>query len=396
MRLTKSTVTRLALPPGKKEMIVFDEEMRGFGLRLREGGKKTWIAQYRFGKQQRRVTIGTTATLSLDSARAEAAKILSAVTLGTDPQVAKFTAREAAATTFRSVVQDYLQHTEPKHREAYHADVKRYLEEHWSALASLPLDKITRPTVATHLDRITNERGAFAADRARANLSAFFAWALARGLASTNPVVGTQRPADPKARDRVLSDAELRLVWQHAGEGDFGTIVRLLILTATRRDEVANMRWSEIADNGWTIPAERAKNGEPHELPLPTTAAALVSAVHRRTKRDLIFGEGTGGFSGWSKSKERLDARMLKAMRELDPKAKLPPWRLHDLRRTTATGMAELGVQPHVVEAVLNHRSGHKAGVAGVYNRATYRAEKQAALALWASRIETLIQETKS
>ncbi len=192
-------------------------------------------------------------------------------------------------------------------------------------------------------------------------------------------------------RDRVLTDDEVALIWRHAGAGDYSIIVRLLLLTAARRDEVGGMAWSELQDGAWTIPAARTKNGRPHELALPSAAVALLANHPARDGRDLVFGSRAGPFSGWSKAKAELDARMSAALKaERGTKAVLEPWRLHDLRRTAATRMGDLGVQPHVVEAVLNHISGSKAGVAGIYNRAAYRDEKRAALALWADRVAEL------
>lgn len=160
--------------------------------------------------------------------------------------------------------------------------------------------------------------------------------------------------------------------------------MRLLILTGQRRDEVGGLALSEISGDLWTIPGDRTKNRRPHDVPLSLMALRVLRVGPLRLSRDLIFGTRDNGFSGWSKAKVELDAR-IKANGEM-----VRPWRLHDLRRTTATGMAALGVLPHVVEAVLNHVSGHRAGVAGIYNRATYAAEKRAALDAWSGHIAKL------
>ena len=197
------------------------------------------------------------------------------------------------------------------------------------------------------------------------------------------------------SRDRVLSDEELALVRQQAGPGDFGACVRLLILTAARREEVGGLRWSEIDGETWRLPAERSKNHRAHELHLTPLARRIIGELPRLdSDRDLLFGSGVGGFSGWSKAKRLLDARMVAALRaKHGRKAKLEPWRLHDLRRTAATRMVDIGVQPFVVEAVLNHLSGHKAGVAGIYNRSLYLPEKRAALERWADHVEKIVGE---
>jgi integrase len=204
---------------------------------------------------------------------------------------------------------------------------------------------------------------------------------MGEGLAETNPVIGTNKAAEEVSRDHTLSPAELKAIWSHCRDDDYGRIVRLLILTAQRREEVAAMAWDELDLAGalWAIPKARTKNGLPHDIPLSRPALEIVEAVPHRDGRALVFGEGEGGFQGWSNAKTALDERIKESG------LKVRPWRLHDLRRTAATMMADkLGVQPHVIEAILNHISGHKAGVAGIYNRATYAKEKREALDLWA------------
>ncbi len=391
MRLTKGNLAKLVLPAGKSEVIAFDDDMPGFGMRIRAGGKRTWIAQYRLGTKQRRISLGTPETVDADEARRRAKEALAKVSLGGDPQSDKQAARASAAVTLGSIVPSYLAHAARRQSPNYHADVKRYLEVHWSPLAEMPVAKIDRARVSKQLGELSKARGAHSADRARAALSSLFGWAIGEGLAHVNPTSDTNRPVQPQARDRVLSDAELALVWTEAGAGDFGAIVRLLVLTACRREEVAAMAWSELQGDLWAIPGERTKNGLPLDLALPPLAFEVLRVVPARDGRDLVFGSRAGPFSGWSKAKAELDARMVAAFKaERGSKAVLVPWRLHDLRRTAATRMGDLGVQPHVVEAVLNHISGSKAGVAGIYNRAAYAAEKRAALALWAERVASL------
>jgi len=392
MRLTKGNLAKLALPAGKAEAIIFDSDMPGFGLRMRAGGKRTWIAQYRVGTKQRRITLGTPETLDADAARRRAKEALARVSLGEDPQTAKIEARAQAAVTFGAVVPQYLAFVETRQRPGHHADTRRYFEKHWSPFARLGLATIDRQRVSVRLLELAKANGPFAANRARAALSAFYTWAIGAGVAHGNPVLGTNKPADEVPRDRVLSDTELALVWRCAGPGDYGAIIRLLILTACRREEVAAMADSELQGSTWTIPGARTKNSLPLELPLPAAALAIVAAVDRREGRDLIFGSRAGPFSGWSKCKAELDARMLAALKvERGSRAVLAPWRHHDIRRTVATHMGDIGVQPHVVEAVLNHISGSKAGVAGIYNRAACRDEKRAALALWAGHVQGLV-----
>jgi integrase len=204
-----------------------------------------------------------------------------------------------------------------------------------------------------------------------------------------NPVVGTNDPAAHiQARDRVLTETELCAIWQACADDDFGRIIRLLMFTGARRDEIGGLRWSEVdLDRGLlNIPGTRTKNHHPLKLTLPPPAVSILRAVSRRPGRDLIFGGGRGPFGAWSYETLALRARMAEMLG-----GPIAEWRIHDIRRTVATGMGELGVQPHIIEAVLNHRSGHKAGVAGIYNRATYEMEIKAALELWARHLQSTL-----
>lgn len=396
MRLTKENINRLELPSGKTELLVFDDQVRGFGLRLRAGGKRSWIVQFRIGQKQRRLTIGSAATIDPATAREQARQKLAQVALGTDPQLEKRQARRDASETLGGLITKYLEsHAAGSLSARTLVEVKRSLSGHWKRLHEIPVAKISRRDIATELAAIAQNSGPFAANRARAYLSSAFGWAVMQGLAEENPVSGTGRVAPEISRDRVLKDAEMALIWRNAGDGDYGAIIRLLALTGQRREEVAAMTWGEVdLDTGiWEIPAPRTKNGRTHVVALSPEAISIIKGIERRKGRDLVFGSGSGPFSGWSKGKSKLDQRILQDLRQQDPDAAtLPDWRVHDLRRTVATRMADLGVQPHVVEAVLNHVSGHRAGIAGVYNRSAYSTEKQTALTLWAEHINHICE----
>ncbi len=400
MKLTKAAVACLTLPPAKTDLIIFDDEISGFGLRLRAGGKRTWIAQYRIGTKQRRVTLGDVTKLDADAARKAARDRLAQVTLGGDPQKAKHEARARAAMTLRTVVDHYLAQKVQTVRPRSYREIQRYLTHHWRDLHGLPIHEIKRRDVAAGLTAITTESGTVAAARARVALSGLFAWAVREGITEANPVIGTNKPPEPKSRDRVLSDSEIAEIWKASGDNDYGRIVRLALLTGARRDEIGGLRFSEIdlERDIIALPAERTKNRRPHVLPLSPVARAILESVPRRAGRDYLFGEGEGAFSGWSKAKAALDARIFEARRKAagkrtDKANQMTPWRLHDLRRTCATVMADrLGVQPHIIEATLNHASGHKAGVAGIYNRSTYEREVKAALALWADHVRAVVE----
>jgi integrase len=395
VKLTLAKVQGLELPAGKAETIVFDDELPGFGLRLRAGGSKNWIVQYQLGDKQRRMTLGSLNVLDPSKARATARDLLAGVRLGRDPAAERAESRARASDeTLGEVADHFLARQEGRLRPSSYAATRRYLKELWKPLHRLHLPGIVRKDVATRLRSIAQENGPIAADRARAALSAFFGWAIREGLCEANPVVGTNKAAQLKSRDRVLSDEELKAIWNALPETDYGRIMRLLILTGQRREEIGGLRWSEIdlVKRLITLSSERTKNHRPHDVPLSKAALGILNVQPERAGREFVFGDGPrsngmdakhGGFQGWSKSKAALDEQT----------RSVGPWRLHDVRRTVATRMAELGVQPHIVEAVLNHVSGHKAGVAGVYNRAAYAEEKTAALDLWAKHVDLLFSD---
>jgi integrase len=386
VKLTQRTVGAMALPQGKAEVIHFDDALPGFGLRLR-GTTRTWIVQYKIGRQHRRMTIGTTAKCSLDEARAEARGILAKVLQGRDPQREKRETVAALADRCEPHMRDYLARQRTKVRASTCVRDEHHLLEHWKPLHALPITKIDRRTIAMQLSKLVTERGPAAADRARAVLSAFFTWVIKEGIVEANPVVATNRPYEPKARERVLDKAELARIWRACDDSSYGAVVKLLMLTGCRREEIGRLRWSEIDQEAATItlPPERVKNGCAHTIPLSQPALALIQTRPVLAGRDPIFGFGAQGLNSWSTSKRDLDARIA-----LD--GPIAPWVIHDLRRSAATHMGELGVQPHIIEAILNHVSGHKAGVAGIYNRASYDREKRQALDLWADHLMAAVE----
>jgi integrase len=392
MKLTKAAVQALKLPASKTEAIFFDDEIAGFGLRLRAGGSRSWVVQYKLGNKHRRITFGSVAVLDPNKARERARDLLAEVRLGRDPAGAKIEARARADETLGAIVERFLARQKSRLRPRSYLETERYLQAHWKPLHGLVLAKVSRATVASRLTSISDERGLTAADRARAALSGFFSWAMREGIAEINPVLATNRSSSGKSRDRVLSDIEIAAIWKALPKDQYGTIVRLLILTGQRREEIGGLRWSEFkADKALiTLPGERTKNHRQHDVPLSLTAVMAIEAQPRRRERDLIFGEGEGPFQGWSRAKATLDKRIAKLAHE---NGNTGPWRMHDIRRTVATRMADLGVQPHIVEAVLNHVSGHKAGVAGVYNRSVYGAEKRTALEVWTNHVLKILNE---
>jgi integrase len=331
--------------------------------------------------------IGTAEKLMPDEARKAAKKILAKVELGQDPQGEKAAARLKHAPTLRSVVDDFLNAQESKLRPESYRVTKLYLTgpAYFGPLHSTTVTEITLADVAARITAIARKNGSVTAGRARSALSAMFRWAMGEGLMGAhpiNPVIGTNKPKDSKPRERVLSDVELATIWRACEDDDYGRIVRLLTLTGCRKREIGGMRWSEIdLDNATlSLPKERVKNNHAHIVSLTPLAVQIIEAVPRRAGRDHLFGDRSpAGFTRWAKLKERLD-----------DSSSVAEWVVHDLRRTVATRMGDLGVLPHIVEAALNHRSGHRRGVAGVYNRSRYEGAVKAALALWADHIQSI------
>ena len=384
MKLTQATVAALKLPKGKSETITFDDDLPGFGLRMRAGGSCTWIYQYKLGSQHRRVTLGNAAALTVTQARKTATELHAHVRLGKDPAGEKSEGRVRATETMGAIVQTYLAHQRQRVRPRSYAGTERHLLTYSKPLLILPLVGINRRTIAARLALIAAKSGAPSANRMRSSLSAFFAWCMREGLLESNPASGTNVQPE-KSRERVLSGDELKLIWNAtAGDDDYSTIMRLLMLSGQRREEIGGLRWSEVLEDRILLPGMRTKNGHAHSVPLTATMRSILAA--RVRDGEFVFGARNGkSFRGWGSSKAALDRRISATGVEL------AHWTQHDLRRTMATWLAESGTAPHIIEAILNHVNGHKSGVAGIYNRANYEPQKRAALEKWGNHIEQLI-----
>jgi integrase len=313
---------------------------------------------------------------TVETARNEARRLLGVVATGVNP-----CAPSLAGETFGAEIERYLVRKQASLAPRSYVETVRHLRDYSSPLHKLPLADIDRRTIAILLGQIEQSSGAVSRNRLRSTLSAFWAWAIAEGLCEQSPVTGTAKAEVNGSRERVLTPEELRKLWRALGDNRFSEIVRLLLLTAARRNEIGNLTWDEIdlARKLIVLAPERTKNGRGLELPLSAQALAIINRQSRRNTTPFLFSDANG-FKGWDQDKGRLDLRL-----------GIAPWRIHDLRRTAATGMAELGVQPWYVEAVLNHQSGHKAGIAGTYNRAKYSEEMRAALQRWADALDTIV-----
>ena len=391
IRFTDSFVRKLILPVGKTDHIVWDPDLPGFGARLRPG-KVSFVVQYRFGTHQRRKGLGDVRKITLEDARSAARKRFAQIELGIDPDAAERDRKADQASderTFEKVVVLYLEARKPKMRPNTYVAADRYLSRHCAPLHKKPIDRVTREDVASLIRNLIRDHGMTSAARARGALATFFAWCMGEGIAKANPIIGTNNPIEgKKPRSRVLNDDEIRAVWKNCADDDFGKIIRLLMLTACRRDEIGALRWPEInMDTGlMLLPEERTKSKRALGMTLPATAMAVVQSVRRRNSRDTLFGGGPNGFNAWSYNTLALNGRIAAA----EGKA-LAPWRIHDLRRTVRTRLSKLGVLPHIAELVLNH-AGHRSGVDGkVYDWHDYEPEISEALRKWEARLLAII-----
>lgn len=372
----------------------WDGGLRGFGVRVSKGAR-SWVVMYRLAGKLGRITIGNALVVPYDEARAKAVEILGKAERGEDPRAAapaveKVTVKDAFDRYFRQHVDRQLgARTASGLRGLFEKDVL-------PQLGARPIAELRKADVIQIVDAVL-ERAPVGANRVHAALRAFLNWCVGKDILQSSPAIGTKPPtAEGDGRERALDADEIRLFWEACGAIGplFGTPFRLMLATAQRRDEVREMSWSELdLDNlTWTIPAERAKNGREHEVALSDLAVALLESVDRR--EGLVFPAvrrkpGQGGevaISGLSRAKRRLDAEMTRLAGR-----KIERFTLHDLRRTAATQMAELGVAPHVVDKLLNHKSGTIRGVAAIYNRARYRAEQRDALIRWGRRLAAIV-----
>jgi len=380
MRLTAATIKTLTLPEGVTDKIFFDDELPRFGVRVRAGGSRTWLVQYGIGGKERKLPLGRVTALDPGKARSLAKDVLARVRLGEDPLALKHEAHARASETLGAQLPRYLAFKRASLRPRSYAQVERHLTVHAKPLHNRPLASLAndRRHVAVVLAKVAEASGPVEANMVRSSLSACCRWLMGEGLLDGNPIIATNKAAQNGARKRVLSDAELKRVWNGLDDGRYGAIVKLLVLTGLRREEIGGLRWDEIDLDRKLIhlPAERCKNKRPHDQPLSSAALAIIAALPR--EGDKVF----AAFGSWGRAKERLDRKLGNDV---------APWRLHDLRRLVSTTMHDkLGIQPHIVEHILGH-VGHQGGTAGVYNKADYLDERRRALEKWADHVEGIV-----
>jgi integrase len=407
--LEEGYVHRVAVPAGKKDILVFDDGTPGFALRKFASGQASYICKYNIDGLQRRITLKGFDPFragDLEDARAEAKRIRRlAKRDGVDERVRiekekaerraaeaarraeKRAARErkgAARMLGEIIAGEYLEHRRGKISPSHWANEKRYLERAWLPLHRFEPNAITNVQVRGTLSMIAEECGEVTADRAKAALSTLFGWLIEKTRANGNPVSGIRAIADNEARerDRNLTREELRTVWRAVeGTGDYEKIVRLCILTGARKNEIAKLspREVDLEEGLIVLPSVRVKNRIKGGflIPLSDEAVAILREVKTRPGK-LLFGAGDNGFSGWSKAKTSLDKR-------------LPPdmegWVLHDLRRTLRTGLSRLRVPAEIAELCINHKP---AGVKRVYDRYDFLDERRQAFLLWGQYVSNL------
>ena len=407
MKLTQRKIEGLECERGRKDALFFDDEQRGLAVRVTTAGGKTFLAQYTVAGQKRRVPLGACSAISLDAARKATAKILGDVAQGRDPAAArKEAAREVKrkadheALSLSSLIEQWESIRLAEKRESYATEAVRALRFAFDGQLQRPAAELSRRIVVRAIDELTKNGKSAMAARTAAYGRACYGWAFKRGSLAENPFASL--PLAPvEKRDRVLSDDEVRAVWKATSEpGSFNSIVRALILTGQRREEVGGMMWGELAADrsAWTIPAARAKNGVAHIVPLSVPMYALIAANEPKAEDDAtgkkgpsaarvfndahVFPGRAGAFNGFGKAKAALDEA-----------CGVEGWRLHDLRRTVATGLQRLGVRLEVTEAILNHVSGSRAGIVGVYQRHNYAGEKRTALQAWGAHVAAVVKE---
>jgi integrase len=385
--LTKSAID--GLPVLSKDTVYWDAGLPGFGVKVTPKGRKVFLVMYRLGgagSRLRKYTIGPYGRITLPMARAQAQKIFAARIDGRDPAEEKKQSRRRLVVDqiddlVEAFIEDHVSQIVTRQRIANL--LRRDLIAHWG---SKSIHEIKKRDVSDLLNLVT-QRNAHASYRLLKTLKTFFRWCVGRAVIDVSPAEGLSSSYREISRDRVLSDQELAQILIAAREmpAPYGGIVEFLALTGQRREEAAQLRWSEVDEQArtWTIPSSRTKNKKAHIVHLSEPAWRVIP---QRSDGEFVFESSHGThFQNFGQAKP-----------ELDKRSGVTGWRLHDLRRTIVSGMARLGVPPHVADKILNHQAGTISGVAAVYQRHDFLLERKEALDRWGAHVEQILQMFKS
>lgn len=407
--MTKLTNIMVAsLKPAEKRYEVSDI-VPGLVLRVTPNGTKTYVVRYRFGAKICRLTIGRADDVSLSEARDMAREALKSVRSGINPADEKKENNRGKTNNtifFKDAASAFL-NGHVKFLKSKH-ELERMLDKDIiPALGDIDLKTITRHDVLNLTRKIKNEGHDIYANRVFACLRSLFRFCVENeiGDMQLSPLAGLRLPAKEHKRERVLLDDELAFLWLASEKISkiWGTFFKILILTGARRAEVAEAKWAEFDFNQekptWTLSEKRTKNGRVFVLPISPFIIDILNGIPRVSQCDYVFTvTGKTPIIGFSDAKERLEKQvkiLIEKMKNQNNYLFSENWRIHDIRRTVATGMARIGIQPHVIEAALNHVSGAKAGVAGIYNRYSYFNEKTEAFTKWQEHVVNICNAMK-
>lgn len=383
-KLTKSAID--ALPTPNSDVVYWDAAFPGFGVKVTPKGRKVFIVLYRTGgagSKLRKYTIGPYGRITLHQARVAARKVFAARLDGRDPAAEKREAkRRVLADRVEDLLETFIAQRLLQNRSG--GEISRLLRrEVGKPWARRSIHEITKRDVVEIVSAIEQRGAPVAANKALKSIKTFLAWCVGRAVLDQSPAEGVPLPTKEVARDRVLNDDELAKVILSARKigRPYGDIVEFLALTGQRRGEVAGLIWEELDlfQRIWTIPKSRSKNAKAHMVHLSTQSIALLKRAERRGP--FVFSPlGTKSFQEFANTKKLLDQL-----------SGVSAWRLHDLRRTCVSGMARLGVAPHIADRILNHQSGTISGVAAVYQRHEFLAERREALERWGAHVADIV-----
>jgi integrase len=392
-KLTPAFAAKAKAEPDAERTTYWDTAQPGFGLMVTANGHRSFVVNYRAGRISRRVTLKN--GLSLSEARRQARGILGDVARGGDPLQESREARAAQSNTLKFIADEYLKREGKTLRARTLKDTQAIFRRYiFARFGSRPLDSIKRSEIVRLLDKIEDENGPTAARHAFATLRRLMNWYAGRSDDFRSPITHGMGRIKEKARQRILSDDELRAVWRAAdSSGAYNNLIRFILLTAARLREASDMTRAELNADGseWLIPAARYKSKHDHLIPLSKAAQDVLAAIPVIGRKGWVFTtNGDVPISGFSKFKAQFDARVLEVLRENNPQAvSLPNWTTHDLRRTARSLMSRAGVNADHAERALGHAIG---GVRGVYDRHEYLEEKRHAFEALAGELERIIK----